>query len=83
MPRGELVSLSRKVGSHPPDVFYWANGIRPVPIIRAVAIERATEGLVTRRDLRPSDWHLIWPELADGSGISRPVVGVEEAKEQV
>jgi hypothetical protein len=20
---------------------------------------------VTRRDLRPDDWHLIWPELAD------------------
>jgi len=20
---------------------------------------------VTRRDLRPLDWHLIWPELAD------------------
>jgi len=31
----------------------------------AVAIERATNGAVTRRDLRPDDWHLIWPELAD------------------
>lgn len=28
-----------------------------------VAIERATQGCVTRRDLRPHDWHLIWPEL--------------------
>jgi len=25
----------------------------------------ATNGQVTRRDLRPADWHLIWPELAD------------------
>jgi len=28
-----------------------------------VAIERATGGAVTRRDLRPDDWHMIWPEL--------------------
>lgn len=28
-----------------------------------VAIERATDGKVTRKDLRP-DWDLIWPELA-------------------
>jgi DNA-binding transcriptional regulator YdaS (Cro superfamily) len=28
-----------------------------------VAIERATDGKVTRRDLRPDDWHRIWPEL--------------------
>lgn len=29
-----------------------------------VAIERATGGAVTRRDLRPDDWQSIWPELA-------------------
>ena len=29
-----------------------------------VAIERATNGAVTRRDLRPDDWQDIWPELA-------------------
>lgn len=27
------------------------------------AIEKASSGAVTRRDLRPSDWWLIWPEL--------------------
>lgn len=30
-----------------------------------VAIERATGGAVTRRDLRPDDWQSIWPELAE------------------
>ena len=30
-----------------------------------VAIERATSGEVTRQDLRPNDWHLIWPELTE------------------
>ncbi len=29
----------------------------------AVAIERESAGAVTRRDLRPHDWWLIWPEL--------------------
>lgn len=28
-----------------------------------VRIERATGGEVSRWDLRPDDWHLIWPEL--------------------
>ncbi len=28
-----------------------------------VAIEQATDAAVTRRDLRPDDWHRIWPEL--------------------
>jgi len=35
----------------------------PSPIY-AAAIERATNGQVTRRDLRPLDWQAIWPELA-------------------
>jgi len=28
------------------------------------AAERESAGAVTRRDLRPDDWRLIWPELA-------------------
>lgn len=31
---------------------------------RCAAIEAATHGEVTRRDLRPDDWEQIWPELA-------------------
>lgn len=34
-----------------------------VPIEHCPAIEKATAGAVTRRDLRPDDWHRIWPEL--------------------
>lgn len=30
-----------------------------------VGLELATDGLVTRKDSRPDDWHLIWPELND------------------
>ena len=35
---------------------------------RCVQIEQATDGAVTRRDLRPADWHLIWPELVGAEG---------------
>lgn len=35
----------------------------PSPL-NCVAIEKATEGQVTRKDLRPHDWASIWPELA-------------------
>ena len=34
-----------------------------IPVANCTAIERATAGRVTRRDLRPDDWHLHWPEL--------------------
>ena len=33
-----------------------------------VGIEQATEGVVMRWDLRPDDWHRIWPELIGAEG---------------
>jgi len=42
-------------------VNHWKD--RGVPLERCVAIERATNGIVTRKDLRPDDWQNIWPEL--------------------
>jgi len=38
---------------------------RGVPIEQCPAIERNTSGVVSRRLLRPNDWQVIWPELAD------------------
>lgn len=65
--RGALVALSKEVGAYAPDVSRWAAGVRSVPVERCFAIERATGGAVTRRDLRPDDWQQIWPELADST----------------
>ena len=45
----------------------------------AVAIERATDGAVRRWDLRPDDWHRIWPELVGMDGA--PPVPEAEARE--
>lgn len=58
-------SLARKIGVSAPTVNQWVKGHRPVPVERCLAIEIATNGAVTRRDLRPDDWSLIWPELAE------------------
>lgn len=62
--RGATSQLASAIGAHQPDVSDWANGERQVPVARCAAIEIATGGLVTRRELRPNDWQQIWPELA-------------------
>lgn len=40
----------------------------------ASGIERATSGLVTRKELRPDDWHLVWPELAEAPPTMEQIV---------
>jgi len=62
---GGVSALARALGRSSSEVSQWASGHRPIPIACCPAIERATGGQVTRRDLRPHDWHLIWPELAE------------------
>lgn len=61
---GQKSALARVIGVPAILVTQWSLGQRPVPIPRCKAIEDATDGAVTRRDLRPDDWHEIWPELA-------------------
>ena len=34
----------------------------------ATVIEKATGGRITRRELRPKDWHEIWPEIVVNGG---------------
>jgi DNA-binding transcriptional regulator YdaS (Cro superfamily) len=62
--RGRSLAIARAVGVTPPVVSDWVMGKKGVPVERCTAIERATHGEVTRRDLRPDDWQDIWPELA-------------------
>jgi DNA-binding transcriptional regulator YdaS (Cro superfamily) len=66
--RGRQSALCRAIQAHAPDVSRWAAGERPVPLERCTAIERATDGAVKRWDLRPDDWHRIWPELIGAEG---------------
>lgn len=62
--RGRSLALANALGVSPPTVSDWCAGKKAVPLERCTAIERATEGAVTRQDLRPDDWQDIWPELA-------------------
>lgn len=58
---GGLTKLADKLGLDIQVVSNWKR--RGIPIERCVAIENATGGTVTRRELRPDDWRSIWPEL--------------------
>lgn len=40
-----------------------ASGYRKASPVRALSIERETDGLVTRQELRPDDYWTIWPDL--------------------
>ena len=84
--RGAQADLARLLGITQSLPSAWAaidpNKRRPVPVQYCVAIERATGGKVTRRDLRPDDWHLIWPEPED-SIPNRPQAAAQQAQEAI
>lgn len=46
----------------------WKLPGRQVPIEHCAEIDRLTGGVVRRWDLRPRDWHRIWPELIGQAG---------------
>lgn len=65
--RGAQAGLARLLGVPQSLPSAWAaldpKKRRPVPVRYCLAIERATGGAVSRRELRPDDWRDIWPEL--------------------
>ncbi len=69
---GGQAALARHLGVTPPTVNQWVKGERPVPIEHCPAIADLSHGKATRQQLRPDDWHRIWPELIttapDGGG---------------
>ncbi len=64
-PRGCATKLASALGVSLSYLSQMASGSAPISAERCVAIEQATEGQVTRKDLRPKDWEKIWPELAE------------------
>lgn len=63
-PRGTASGLARALSISPSYLSQMASGLAPISPERSVAIERATGGAVSRRELRPEDWQRIWPEMA-------------------
>ena len=58
---GVRAAIFEAIGVSPQAISNWKQ--REVPIEHCAAIEKASSGAVTRQELRPTDWHLIWPEL--------------------
>ncbi|WP_063657376.1 transcriptional regulator [Candidatus Arsenophonus triatominarum] len=61
--RGGSKNLARKLNISKSFLSQMASGLCPISPKRCVEIELATCGKVSRKDLRPDDWHKIWPEL--------------------
>lgn len=51
---------------------------KPCGVLLAVNVERETGAQVRRWEMRPLDWHLIWPELVGAEGA--PQVLTEEVR---
>lgn len=60
---GAAAELARRLGVSRVSISQWAGGVRPIPAYQCVAIEAATAGDVTRKDMR-KDWRALWPEIA-------------------
>lgn len=71
---GSQAEMARILEVTPAMINQLMKGARPVPVEHCYAIEVASKGAVTRRDLRPDDWQKIWPELASTpeSGVAPP-----------
>lgn len=63
--RDEFARNCATTRGHLQNVMY---GIRPCAPELAVQVEKMSHGAVRRWDLRPDDWHRIWPELIGQPG---------------
>lgn len=72
---GGMTKLAAAIGATVQTVSNWKT--RGVPVDQCAAVELASGGKVKRWDLRPADWHRIWPELVGAEGA--PTVPAQEA----
>lgn len=54
-------ALAIALGIDPSQVNQWVRGRRSIPVKYCQSIVELTDGLVSVQDLRPNDWHLVWP----------------------
>lgn len=62
---GSLSELARDIGVSRATLNQWKKR-GEVPVRYCVQIEQLSNGAISRKDLRPKDWQLYWPELAKG-----------------
>ena len=65
--RGRAMSLARFIDVPPSFVSKMVSGEKSIPAEHCKAIEAFSAGAVTCQEMRPTDWHKYWPELATQS----------------
>jgi len=62
---GGCTRVSKMVNVSVPAVSMWQNGDIPYDklVILAATLEKESHGLITRKNLFPKNYKLIWPEL--------------------
>ena len=70
--RGRNLLLARALGIQPPTVSDWVIGKKRIPLDKVRPIETFTQGAVTRRHMRPNDYLIHWPELAEAQAQTAP-----------
>lgn len=63
--------MARLLNRKQAHIWNWLHRGDQVPVDVVPRIEEATNHQVRRWDLRPDDWHLIWPELVGAKGAPR------------
>ena len=64
----ERATFALKVGTTVGHLTNFCYGYTKLAAEVCVAIEQATKSAVRRWDLKPDDWHRIWPELKRTKG---------------
>jgi len=62
---GGSTKVAKLTGVTPNAVSMWRKNNIPHEkfVILAATLERESKGLITRKDIFPQSWHLIWPEI--------------------
>ena len=62
---GGCTKVANLVGVSVPAVSMWQNGVIPYDklVILAATLEKESAGLITRKQLFPFSYKMIWPEL--------------------
>lgn len=63
---GGMAKLARELEVPIQTVNNWST--RGIPVLQCATVERLCDSAVRRWDMRPDDWHLIWPELIGAEG---------------
>lgn len=60
---GSQKKLAEKLGCTQVQISQWCHCLISVPVYICCLLERITEGKIKRKDMRPDDWFLVWPDL--------------------